>query len=355
MNSINKAFVTLVLFAMLIPAFSHAQDLVIPNGNLEIGGTLELPENHEKGDPVVILITGSGAQDRDETILGFKPFRLIAEHLKEQGIASFRYDDREVGSSTGSFSEATLDVLADDVTAIMDYFQFQADELFDEFILLGHSQGGIVSIKTADKDDRVRAMVLMASTTVPLKDVINEQVIIMQKAAGKTDDDIEPILEFQELAYKTAKENEGWDELKVAYQKLIESEVAKLPEAQRQYIVDVEAFANAQYNAQVTPLKTAQMRSLLHYDPAVDLEGLEIPILALFGGKDTQVTPTQNETVFVEVCLNDRMNCTNKNFPNANHLFQPANTGFVTEYATLPKEFVDGFLEEISRWVKGIE
>lgn len=143
------------------------------------------------------MITGSGAQDRDETILGFKPFRLIAEHLKEQGIASFRYDDREVGSSTGSFSEATLDVLADDVTAIMDYFQFQADELFDEFILLGHSQGGIVSIKTADKDDRVRAMVLMASTTVPLKDVINEQVIIMQKLRVKQTMILSPFWNFR--------------------------------------------------------------------------------------------------------------------------------------------------------------
>ncbi|MBO6795074.1 MAG: alpha/beta fold hydrolase [Balneolaceae bacterium] len=348
-------FITIVAFMAMINLHSTAQELIIPNGDLEIGGTLELPESHQKGDLLVIMITGSGAQDRDETILGFKPFKLIAEHLMEEGIASFRYDDRQMGTSTGDFSSATLDDLANDVKAIMDYFQFQSETVFDEFILFGHSQGGIVSTRLAANDDRITAMVLMASTMVPLKDVINEQVIIMQKAAGKTEDDIQPILEFQELAYETARKNEGWDELKVEYQKLIENEVAKLPENQRQYIVDVESFANAQFSAQVTPLQSAQMRSLLYYDPVDDLDGLEIPILALFGGKDTQVTPVQNETVFVEVCENDRMNCSNVNFPNANHLFQRANTGFVTEYAMLPKEFVDGFLEEISEWILGME
>ncbi len=355
MKPVNLKFLTFLFFVAMINTQSSAQELVIPHGDLEIGGTLELPDAHQKGAPLVIMITGSGAQDRDETILGFKPFKLVAEHLKGEGIASFRYDDRQMGTSTGDFSSATLDDLANDVKAIMDYFQFQSETLFDEFILFGHSQGGIVSTRLAANDDRISAMVLMASTMVPLKEVINEQVIIMQKAAGKTEDDIQPVLEFQELAYETARKNEGWDELKVEYQKLIESEVAKLPENQRQYIVDVEAFSNAQFSAQVTPLQSAQMRSLLHYDPVDDLDGLEIPILALFGGKDTQVTPVQNETVFVEVCENDRMNCTNKNFPKANHLFQPANTGFVTEYATLPKEFVDGFLEEISGWLLELE
>lgn len=355
MKSIILTLGVLIIFVVMITVQSYAQNFIIPNGDLEIGGTLELPESHQKGNPLVIMITGSGAQDRDETILGFKPFKKIADHLKKEGIASFRYDDRQMGTSTGDFSSATLDDLSNDVKAIMDYFQFQSETLFDDFILFGHSQGGIVSTRLAANDDRVTAMVLMASTMVPLKDVINEQVIIMQKAAGKTENDIQPVLEFQEQAYETARKNEGWDELKIEYQKLIENEVAKLPENQRQYIVDVESFANAQFSAQVTPLKSAQMRSLLHYDPVDDLDGLEIPILAFFGGKDTQVTPVQNETVFVEVCENDRMNCTNINFPNANHLFQPANTGFATEYATLPKEFVDGFLEEISEWVLALE
>jgi fermentation-respiration switch protein FrsA (DUF1100 family) len=191
----------------------------------------------------------------------------------------------------------------------------------------------------------------MASTTVPLKDVINEQVVIIQQAMGKSEEDIEYILNFQELAYETAQKNEGWDELKVAYQDLIEREVSNLPAAQRQYIVDVEAFANAQFNAAVTPMMAPQMRSLLHYDPVDDMDGLEMPILALFGGKDTQVTPSQNETVLAEICENDLMNCTIENFVDANHLFQKANTGFINEYAMLPAQFVDGFLESISEWV----
>lgn len=350
MKTISRTFL-LIVFLTGISPMANAQDLIIPNGDLQIGGTLELPENHEKGNPLVILVSGSGAQDRDETILGFKPFKDIADHLLEKNIASFRYDDRQIGNSTGDFAESTLEDLSNDIVEIMDYFQYQADEVFDDFILLGHSQGGIVSAKVAANDSRVTGLILMASTTVPLKDVINEQVVLIQEASGKSEEDIQYVLDFQEMAYETARKNEGWDELKVEYQKLIEREIANLPEAQRQYIVDVEAFAEAQFNAAVTPLQAPQMRSLLHYDPANDMDGLETPILALFGGKDTQVTPSQNETVLAGFCENDLMNCDIQTFPDANHLFQKANTGFVNEYGMLPKEFIDGFLDSISDWV----
>jgi len=346
-----KSIIISFFLVLVLSICSYAQDLIIPNGDLQIGGTLEVSDSHEKGETLVIMISGSGGQDRDETLYGFKPFKIIADHLSGKGISSFRYDDRQVGASTGDFAQSTLDDLSDDVTKIMDYFQFQSKTLYDEFILLGHSQGGVVASKVAAKDDRVVGVILKASTTVPLKDVISEQVTIMQEAAGKSKEDIEYVLGFQDMAYEVARKNEGWDELKVEFQKLVEREVANLPESQRQYIVDVEAFAEAQFNASVIPFQAPQMRSLLHYDPADDLNGLETPILALFGEKDTQVTPSQNETVLVEICMNDLMDCEIQTLKDANHLFQPANSGFVTEYPTLPKEFVNGFLESISDWI----
>ena len=117
-----------------------------------------------------------------------------------------------------------------------------------------------------------------------MKDVINEQVAPIQKASGKTEEDIQSVLSFQEKAYETARTNEGWRAQK-DYQHLIERELSKLPEAQQQFIVDIEAFATAQFNAQVSPMQSAQMRSLLFYNPIQDLEGIEVEILALFGGK----------------------------------------------------------------------
>ena len=344
----------LILLLLILSISSHvkSQDLVIEHGNLKIGGTLEVSESYTKGDPLVILISGSGAQDRDESIFGFKPFKVVAEHLLEQGISSFRYDDREVGASNGNFSETPLDELANDVRTIMDYFQFQSAQWYDSFILLGHSQGGVVATKVANNDDRISGIILMASPTVPMKDVINEQVALIQKASGKTEEDIQSVLSFQEKAYETARTNAGWDELKKDYQHLIERELSKLPEAQQQFIVDIEAFATAQFNAQVSPMQSAQMRSLLFYNPIKDLEGIEVEILALFGGKDTQVTPSQNEPILQELCEEDRMKCTIKNFPDANHLFQKANSGFVNEYGMLPKAFIDGFLDEISGWIE---
>ncbi len=328
-------------------AWSQETELVINNGDIQIAGTLSEPQT-ETGKPLVILITGSGAQDRDETIIGFKPFKIIADHLTREGIPSFRYDDRSIGGSSGVFTDATLDDLASDVSAIMSHFE----GTYDRFILLGHSQGGPVATKVVSKDERVNGIVFMAATMVPIKDVISEQIVVMQTMMGKTEADIAPTLEFQELAYETSRKDEGWDDLKMAYKELVELEISKLPAAQQAYIKDIDAFAEAQFNAQVTTtFRTPQMRSLLHYDPIPDLVASGVPSLAIFGEKDTQVTVDQNATVYEEVSQANGLDYSSVKFSEANHLFQPANTGMITEYATLPKEFVDGFLESISEWI----
>ena len=123
---------------------------------------------YTKGDPLVILISGSGAQDRDESIFGFKPFKVVAEHLLEQGISSFRYDDREVGASNGNFSETPLDELANDVSTIMDYFQFQSAQCTIALYYLTFTRRCCCH-KVANNDDRISGIILMASPTVPRK------------------------------------------------------------------------------------------------------------------------------------------------------------------------------------------
>ncbi len=350
MTMIKLSILLFSLFQSSIALYAQEQELIIKTNEVDIGGSLFLPEADPK-NPLIILISGSGAQDRDESILGFKPFQKIAEHLSENGIPSFRFDDRGVGKSTGVFNKATLDILVSDVEAIIQYFKQESDVKFDEFILLGHSQGGMVAAKAASQNKAIVKVILMASPTVPLKNVISEQIVVMQKAVGKTDEDLVQTLAFQDKVYEAVRTDTGWDELEVDFKELIKAEIAKLPEAQQAYITDIDAFSKAQFERSVNPIKTPQMRSLMFYDAGEDLSKLNIPILGLFGEKDTQVTEEQNASRFNEICEDREEYCVTVVFENANHLFQKADTGLPMEYATLAKEFVDGFLESISKWV----
>jgi hypothetical protein len=338
-------------FAMLTLSLNaQSSDLVISNGEIEIGGTLLLPEGEMKA-PLVILSTGSGAQDRNETIMNFQLFKIIAEDLAAEGIPSFRYDDRGVGVSTGSLAESTLEDLASDVHAITKYFSTEAETMFDEFIHFGHSQGGVVGIKSAAENEKITRLILMASPVVPMKDVISAQVRILQESMGKTEEEIEVTLAFQDKVYEAVRTGEGWDSLKADYRKLLETEISKLPPAAQASIKDWNAFTEAQFSRQVKPMRTPQMSSFMHYDPREDLATLDIPVYAIFGGKDTQVTIEQNYEAFNKVCEEYNLNCTTQILNDANHLFQKAETGMVSEYQSLPKEFIEGFTYEIYDWI----
>ncbi len=331
-------------------SLAQDQEIIIDHCEVDIAGSY-LKADDEKGYPLVIMISGSGAQDRDETIVGFKPFKDIANHLASKGISSYRYDDRQAGKSTGVFNDATLETLVSDVAAIIRFFQNEADTKYDEFVLLGHSQGGMVGARTSAQMEQVSGLILMASPTVPLKDVIDDQITIIQTMMGKTEVDIAPTLEFQKVAYEASRTNEGWDGVKEAFKELLRTEIDKLPEAQRAFITDFDAFAEAQYTQQIGTIQTPQMRSLLHYDAGGDLAKLDIPIFGIFGALDTQVTPALNATALESICEENDLDCTMETIPEANHLFQKANNGMVQEYAYLEKKFIDGFLESISDWI----
>ena len=329
-------------------AYAQAKDHIIPNGDVEIGGTLLTADDDSK---LVILLSGSGAQDRDETILGFKPFRIIADSLSKAGISTFRFDDRGIGASTGNLGESTIDDLTSDVQAIIDYFE-AAEFGYSEYILLGHSEGGMVAASAAKADERVSGVILWAAPAIELKDVITDQIKSIQMAMGKTEADLESTLIFQEKAYEAVRTNSGWDSLRADFKALIEFELAKLPKEQLAFINDVEAFADGQFNAQVKPINTPHMRSFLFFNTMRALAQTTVPSLAIYGGNDIQVSQELNGSAYKFACEDYGLDCTLKTFPDANHLFQKANTGMPDEYGELPKEFVPGFLEAISDWVK---
>lgn len=327
------------------------EEMIIRNEEVDIAGTLVVPEGVNQS-PVVILLSGSGAQNRDSEIAGFRPFADIAEHLKSQGIASFRFDDRQIGESTGNFSEASLSALASDANSVIQFLQDSTDTQFGEIILLGHSQGGIVAGEVAQSNPDVDQLVLMASPAVSMMRILRFQVRQSYEQIDLPDEAIENEIEAREDLMRAISSGEGVDTARDLYKNAYREVLNSLSEEQLQAIPeDRESFIERQVNQLVSYYSTPQMRSLLFYDPAEDLSELSIPVFALFGGKDTQVSADLNEEPVREALNEAGTEFEITVIENANHLFQEAETGDVSEYSTLDKEFINGFLTTLSEWI----
>jgi pimeloyl-ACP methyl ester carboxylesterase len=334
------------------PEPGQGTDLVIQGDGVEIGGTLVYPEGEGEA-PLVILISGSGAQNRDSNIFEFKIFAEMAEHLKKNGIASFRYDDRQIGKSTGIFMNTTLEMLAGDVESIITHLTEMNAYNFGEIVLLGHSQGGVVAGKVAAENESVDQLILMASTGLPLKDILRFQVKQGFGEGIHDEEDVEKEIDLREELMGAIRDDSGVEVAKQAYMNHYKSILEKLPKERKTGIPDVDAFVQQQVQQLVAYYGAPQTKSLLFYDPADDLAELDIPALVVFGEKDTQVTEEMNRAPIEKALKTAGISYEVKVMPEANHLFQKANTGMASEYAMLDKEFVDGFLEVISEWVAG--
>ncbi len=324
--------------------------LLIKLEDVQVGGTLTLPDTL-KSEALVIMSSGSGPQDRDETLFGFKIFAAMASHLGEAGIASYRYDDRGIGESSGDFVNSTLEDLSADLQGIIDYFISSGDYSFKQVVLLGHSQGGIVAGKVARNNDKVAKLILMASPSEPLSEIVR-----VQAAQGFEGYSLDTTLIVNELDARDSLMaavvyNKNIDEAVEAYEESNRALLNSLSPMQRAGIPDIDAAVRTQSQALTVNYGLPSLSSFLFYDPADDLRSLTIPVLALMGGKDTQVTIDQNRDE-MEAALSDAdVDYTIRTFPEANHLFQKANSGDRSEYSSLEKAFVDDFLTAISEWI----
>ena len=325
------------------------EEITFENGQFHFEGTLTLP--HGPGPfPAVVMITGSGPQDRDEQLVGFRPFRIIADHLTRLEIAVYRYDDRGVGSSTGSVSEATSSDFADDVLAAATRISAHPRIDAARIGLIGHSEGGIVAPIAANRSSAISFAVLLAGTSVTGAEVIYEQAMLIARTASASEDDIAKQTQFQQRMFEALKRGEDLEQFRDEMAADFRQAIATAPPEQRAAISDVDEFIETRVNTEIAQIQTPWFRYFLSYDPAVALRKAEIPILALFGELDLQVSPAQNYEPMVEA-LSGNDDVTIEVIPGANHLFQAAVTGSPSEYATLDKSFIPGFLEKISDWI----
>ena len=324
----------------------NEKDFVIKNGAVDIGGTLTIPDGEAKG-PLVIMSSGSGAQDRDSNVFEFKIFAIIAQHLAKNGIPSFRYDDRSIGKSTGNFGNATIQDLTSDVTAIINFFENHDTHTYNEFITLGHSQGGVVAGSAARSSNAVKGVILVASMATSMKDILRYQVEFAYKQANLDAALIEEEIQAREQIMDAVANNSDLDGAKNAYIEVYRKVLDALPDSG----IDKDQFANRNASQLVAIYNSPQTKSLLFYEPTDDIKELTVPALVLYGSKDTQVTIDQHKGITETALKAAGVPYEIKEFEGANHLFQAANTGLVPEYQTLPKEFVDGFLDSITQWI----
>jgi uncharacterized protein len=328
------------------------EEVKFVNGSVSLAGTLTLPANG-KTSPAVVLITGSGAQNRDEEIFGFKPFRLIADHLTRNGIAVLRYDDRGVGGSTGSVSDSTTQDFAGDVLAAVQLLVARPDIDPKHIGLLGHSEGGIVAPIAASRSKDIAFIILMSGTAVTGEKIMLAQGEAIAKAAGAPAEDLQKQADLQKRIFQCVRSAKGWEELRAYMTKLGMDQIAEMPEEQRKKIPDPQAVIAKTIDAQLKPTQSTWFKYFLDFDPAGYLEKVRCPVLATFGELDLQVPTEMNRQAMVAAFeKGGNKDYTIQIFPKANHLYLSAGSGSPAEYATLKKEFVPGFLDFLTKWIR---
>ncbi len=327
------------------------EEVTFKNGAITLAGTLTLPKDAGP-HPAVVLISGSGGQNRDEELFGFKPFAVLADHLTKQGIAVLRYDDRGIGGSTPGTADDTSETFAADVRAAVDYLKGRSEISGSQVGLLGHSEGGIIAPMVAAEGQDIAFLVLLAGTAVPGKDVLPAQAGAITLAGGATEDEAKANVALEERVIAAVLTGEGMADVKAELVKKYKAAAEASPEEQRKALGDLDQWASQAVESQFAQLSGPWMKFFLTHDPAAVLEKVDAPVLALFGGKDAQVPAEMNETALkAALAKGGNTDVTTKVFPEANHLFQAAVTGSPNEYAELKPEFTPGFLDTISGWI----
>lgn len=285
--------------------------------------------------PAAVLITGSGPHDRDETLMGHKPFLVLADYLTRKGIVVLRADKRGCGKSKGDYAAATTIDFASDADAAVAYLKTRAEVNQHKIGLIGHSEGGIVAPMAAAGNPDVAFVVMMAGPGVRGDEILPAQLILISEAAGESHDKAEKDA-ADERTMLALIESEKDD---AALNKELREKLAgKIPEGQ--------------IDAQIKTITSPWFRQFIAYDPAPTLRKLTCPVLAINGEKDLQVPPDQNLPV-IRKALAD---AGNKNFevdelPGLNHLFQAAKTGAVSEYAEIEETMAPVALDKIATWI----
>jgi alpha/beta superfamily hydrolase len=304
-----------------------------------LAGTLTLPKK-EGHFPAVILISGSGPENRDEEIFGHKPFLVLADYLTKKGIAVLRFDDRGVAKSTGDFKTATTIDFVRDVQAGIDYLKNRKEIDKSKIGLIGHSEGGTIAPIVAGNSKDVDFIILLAGTGIRGDKLMLLQKEKLERQMGVPENEIQKGQEIFKGAYEIVLASSANDDnLKNKINNYFKLKFGNKMNAD-------------QINAVTDQITNPWMFYFLKFDPASALKKVKCPVLAINGNKDLQVDADVNlNAIKKELTNGGNTKTTTKVLPNLNHLFQECQTGLPAEYGTIEQTFSPIALEEISKWI----
>jgi fermentation-respiration switch protein FrsA (DUF1100 family) len=321
--------------------FENTKDKLI------LAGTLNLPEK-EGNFPAVILISGSGPQNRDEELMGHKPYLILSDYLTKNGIAVLRFDDRGTAESTGNFATATTLDFATDVEFALKYLQTRKEINKNKIGLIGHSEGAVIAPIVAAKFDDINFIVLLAGTGIRGDKLLLLQQELIGKASGVSDAILQNAKVINEGAFDIIIKSKNTDSLETKLIGYIKKALKDNPDSGKPAEMDEDEYVNLMLKQLTSPW----MYFFIKYNPATVLKKVKCPVLAINGEKDLQVPATVNlDAIKIALEKGGNKNLTTKKIPNLNHLFQECETGSPFEYATIEQTFSPIALEEISDWI----
>jgi pimeloyl-ACP methyl ester carboxylesterase len=304
-----------------------------PTGGNHLAGTLTVPPGPGPF-PTALLITGSGQQDRDETIAGHKPFLILADYLTRRGIAVLRLDDRGAGGSTGDFAKATTLDFASDTEAALAFLRTRPEVDARRIGLIGHSEGGIVAAMVAARNPSVAWSVLMAGPGLPGDKTILLQQRRLAAAAGAPPAQLEKYIAL-------------WQRIIAAAARAPDEAAAR---AAIKAILLEAGWPSDRADPIAKTVGSDWYRKLLELDPQPSLRRIRAPVLALVGTLDLQVPAPENVPA-LKAALAGNRDATVVALPGLNHLFQTARTGAMTEYIEIEETIAPAALKAIGDWI----
>lgn len=311
--------------------------------NIKLAGTLTLPKG--KGPfPAVVLVSGSGPQNRDEELLGHKPFWIIADYLTKNGIAVLRYDDRGTAASEGNFATATTRDFASDAASAIQFLRNQKRINTKKIGIIGHSEGGMVAPLVASADPKVAFIVLLAGPGIPINELMLTQGDQIAASEGAPEAEILKARTMNQKIYNILltepNDQKASEQIMESYRTASENDPS------------LEEGLKAMTNEMISPW----FRYFISYNPQAVLEKVSCPVLAINGDKDKQVESKAN----LEGIKKALEKGGNKKFEihemkNMNHLFQTTENGAISEYSTLEETFSPKVLLLMKDWIKTIK
>ena len=324
------------------------KEVIVKNekAGVELSGTLTMPD---KGGPfpVMILITGSGPQDRNEELMGHKPFLLLADYLTRKGIAVLRCDDRGIGKSTGKFSTATTLDFVTDVSASIDFLKTQKEIDTTKIGLIGHSEGGLIAPIVASERKDVAFIILLAGPGLTGEKILLMQSAIINKNGGMTEKELSSDNLLRMKIYAAIKKNSDNEKAAIKIKDLIHSAKKKNPGGN-----DLSQLDDNQADIFIQQCTSPWFRTFLVLDPVDYLSKVHCPLLALNGSLDIQVPAKENlEAIEKALIFGGNSSYSIEEIPGANHLFQQAKTGNIDEYGKIEETMSPEVLEKIAAWI----